>query len=276
MKTSTKNTIIAGVFSIIGACAGSNFQVIKIENNIEQRGFSTNNENLINNVDDLLDEYTKIQTDYNSLKVDYLTIESKYEMLLSENNDLLNKIDTLQDINEEISKKIIVQESIENSEVPSVEPDLYLFDQDPFMVDHVNLYMRNNNRDTIYQKGTFAYDTGFRMVSNGQKYEKGMSITPMSNYQSSIYYNLNREYSNLFGMIAFEDKYSDRIDKNYDIFFYCDDKYIDAVTINKGSSPQEFSINVANCNILKIVLERPNGDKSDNPNINLIEFRLFK
>ena len=113
------------------------------------------------------------------------------------------------------------------------------------------------------------------MTSNGENYEKGMSITPRSNGEAAFYYNLKGEYINLTGLAAFEDKFSERADKSYNIIFYCDDVYKDTVTIKKGSLPTEFSIDITGGKNLKVVLERPADDTSYNPNINLIEWKLY-
>ncbi len=113
------------------------------------------------------------------------------------------------------------------------------------------------------------------MSSNNIEYQKGMAITPDSYKQTSLYYNLEKKYLLLSGSAAFEDKFSNRADKNYNIYFYSDNNLIDSITITKGELPKDFSIDVSNCSILRIVLERPEGDKSDNPNINLIEWKLY-
>lgn len=282
MKTSTKNAIITGVFSvvaaIIGLFSGSSIQNIAIESTITKSGviITENSENSMDIIERLLEKYTSLQSDYNDVNIEYTSLKSEYDALLTEKVELTNMISNLEAENTSLNNKLAVQNAIENNETPDISPDKYLFDEEPYMEEYVHLYMRNNNRDTIYSGSSFYYETGFRMVSNGESYEKGMSITPRSNNQAAIYYNLKGQYSILSGLIAFEDKNSDRVDKNYNIYFYCDDVYKEKVTITKGSLPVDFNIDITNCQILKIMLERPEGDKSDNPNINLIEFKLYK
>lgn len=282
MKTSTKNAIITGVCSvaaaIIGLFSGSTIQNMAIELTITQSGVisTEDSENSGDILERLLEDYTTLQSDYNDANIEFANLKSEYDDLLNEKKELTSKINDLMAENKSLNNKLEVLNAIENDETPTISPDKYLFDEEPYMEDNVYLYMRNNNRNTIYQVGGFYYETGFRMVSNGINYEKGMSITPKSNDQAVIYYNLRGQYSMLSGSIAFEDKNSDRVDKSYNIYFYCDDNYKERITITKGSLPVEFNIDITNCQILKIMLERPEGDKSDDPNINLIEFKLYE
>ena len=87
MKTSTKNTIIKGCFSIavviIGGFVGSSVQTIKTDNHIEQQNLLSINEVSINSVDDLLNGYIQIQSSNKNLEVEYTNLEDKYNQLLS-------------------------------------------------------------------------------------------------------------------------------------------------------------------------------------------------
>ncbi len=152
----------------------------------------------------------------------------------------------------------------------------YLFDKEPYMVENANLYMRNNDETTKKADGWFYYDTGWKMQSAGQTYSRGMAITADSYAETKIHYNLNGKYSKLKGKIAFEDKYSDRVDESYDINIYGDDDLIQTYTIHKSDLPIDVNVNLRNCLKLTIELERPADDSSDDPNINLIEFKLEK
>ena len=134
--------------------------------------------------------------------------------------------------------------------------------------------MLNNGRDTIVSSDSFFYDSDYRMQSAGDTYFKGMTITPDSNKQTRVYYNLHGEYSKLIGQVAFEDKYADRIDKYYTINFYADDILVGSYSIYKGNMPIDISVGLNYCNKLIIELIRPTDDNSKNPNINLIEFEL--
>lgn len=284
MKTSTKNVIIGGIFTISAAVIGTisfsigkTTQNEKIETTINQRGVITinKNENSSEVIERLLDEYVQLQNDYNSISVKYNELENNYNSMQNEKNNLNEKVKILESENNSLSSTLTVQKAMEENSELEIEPTKYLFDEDPYMVEYVKLYMRNNDRNTIYSKDGFRYDTGFRMSSNSVEYQKGMTITPDSSGQASLYYNLEKKYLLLSGSIAFEDKFSDRADKNYKIYFYADDNLIESITITKGALPEEFSVDVSNCSILRIMLERPEGDKSDNPNINLIEWKLY-
>jgi len=156
---------------------------------------------------------------------------------------------------------------------------VYLFEQDPFMVENLKLYMRNNDTSTVhnYTSGFFSwsYPTGYMMYSAGELINKGMAITPDSSKQAKLYYNLNGKYSTLKGRLAFEDLYSERIDEKYNINFYADDILVASYTIYKSKLPIDIEVTLNKCNKLTIELVRPVGDSSDNPNINLIEFRVM-
>lgn len=284
MKTSTKNVLITGIFSIIAAgigtlsfSMGKTTQNDKIETTINQSGVITINQNEDSSevIERLLNEYVQLQNDYNSISVKYTDLENDYNIIENEKNTLVERIKVLESENNSLSNTLTVQKSIEENAEPETEPTKYLFDEAPYMVDYVKLYMRNNDRNTIYSKDGFYYDTGFRMSSNNIEYQKGMAITPNSSGQSSLYYNLEKKFLLLSGSIAFEDKFSDRIDKNYNIYIYADNNLIETISISKGELPKDFNIDITNCSILRIMLERPEGDKSDNPNINLIEWKLY-
>lgn len=286
MKTSTKNTIIAGGFtiaaSIIGLVsffAGENKQSSKVKATIGQSGIITINQNgdSTDTIEQLLNKYIELQNNYNAMSIKYANLENDSNVLISENKELLKRVERLEVENESLNKKLGNQQVVQNDGLLSIAQDKYLFDEEPYLFEDTYLAMRNNNRDAIYKSpsGGYSYDTGFRMTSNGENYEKGMSITPKSSGQAAFYYNLKGEYINLSGLIAFEDKFSERADKSYNIIFYCDDVYIDTVTIKKGSLPTEFSIDITGCKNLKVVLERPADDTSYNPNINLIEWKLY-
>lgn len=211
------------------------------------------------------------------MSVEYANLENDSNALISENKELLQKVERLETENKSLNEKLGIQQTVNSNESFGITQDKYLFDEEPYLFEDTYLAMRNNNRDSVYKSpsGGYSYSTGFRMTSNRENYEKGMSITPRSNGEAAFYYNLKGEYINLTGLVAFEDKFSERADKSYSIIFYCDDVYKGTVTIKKGSLPTEFSIDITGCRNLKVVLERPADDTSYNPNINLIEWKLY-
>lgn len=281
MKTSTKNTIIGGIFTICAAIVGTtsfslgkNSQNEKMETKINQSGIilSDKDENAFETMERMFNEYINLQEEYNKLFADLSELKNNYDTIVNKNNELINKINVLE--NKDTSASNFNEQKEENIISKEVIKEKYLFDEDPYMVENVNLYMRNNDRNTIFRSNSFSYEPGFHMCSNNVEYQKGMAITPKSSQQASLYYNLEKKYSSLSGMAAFEDKYSDRADKNYRIYLYCDNDLADTINIVKGELPKEFNISVTGYSILHIVLERAEGDRSDNPNINLIEWKL--
>ena len=284
MKTSTKNVIITGIFTVIAAVIGrvsfsigKTTQNKKIETTINQSGVITinQNENLAETIDCLLDKYLQLQSDYNSISVKFKDLETDYSAIQKENNNLNGKVKILESENTSLNNKLAVQKSLEDNTIPEISSNIYLFDSDPFMVENVKIYMRNNDKNTIHSYSNYFYNTDYIMTSNGIKYYKGMAITVDSLKQSIVYYNLEKKYLLLSGLVAFEDEHVERADKNYEISFYADNNFIDTFIINKGELPTEFSIDITNCSILKIMLESPSGDSSDNPDINLIDFKLY-
>ena len=213
--------------------------------------------------------------DFQNMKT---TTESKYVSSVKETvQGYLNKQDY-------ISAERTVTEALSvlpnNSDLKTLQSDVekskptYLFDKEPYLVEGVNIYMRNNDMDTKVSTGMWYYDSGFAMYSAGVYYSKGMSITPNSGTQAKVYYNLDGQYSTLTGKVAFDDSYADRIDKEYNINIYTDEVLAGSYTIKKGDFPKNINVNLNKCKKLVIELIRPRGDNSDNPNINLIEFGL--
>lgn len=266
------DAVVTIAVAIIGVFAGSTYKETTIKSDISQSGLITFNSNESSNeiVNRLIDEWSDTINENGVL-------QSKIEILESENANLNEQIYTLSEEKSNLEKKVQVQEQLNgsNQEI-TVEADQYLFDIDPYTKNHIYCYMRNNNRDTIYSTGYYGYATGYRMETAGEKYEKGMSIIPDSQQQATIWYNLHKEYSLLTGKIGFEDKNSERIDQEYDIYIYLDDNLLESITIYKGQGMEDFSCDVSNGEILKITLEKPGDDKSNDPNINLADWKLYR
>lgn len=266
------DAVVTITVAIIGVFAGATYKETTIKTDITQSGLVTfnNNENSSEIVNRIIDEWKNTINENGML-------QSKIETLESKNADLNKQIYVLSEENETLEKKIEVQEQMNsNNQEITVEADQYLFDTDPYMSEHIYCYMRNNDRDTIFRTTAYYYETGYRMETVGEKYEKGMTVIPDSQEQASMWYNLNKKYSFLTGKIGFEDKNSDRVDQKYDIYIYLDDNLLGSITIYKGQGLEDFSYDVSNGEILRIVLEKPGEDKSSNPNINLIDWKLYR
>ena len=266
------DAVVTITVTIIGVFAGATYKETTIKTDITQSGLVTfnNNENSSEIVNRIIDEWKNTINENGML-------QSKTETLESKNADLNKQIYVLSEENETLEKKIEVQEQMNsNNQEITVEADQYLFDTDPYMSEHIYCYMRNNDRDTIFRTTAYYYETGYRMETVGEKYEKGMTVIPDSQEQASMWYNLNKKYSFLTGKVGFEDKNSDRVDQKYDIYIYLDDNLLGSITIYKGQGLEDFSYDVSNGEILRIVLEKPGEDKSSNPNINLIDWKLYR
>ena len=266
------DAVVTITVAIIGVFAGATYKETTIKTDITQSGLVTfnNNENSSEIVNRIIDEWKNTINENGML-------QSKIETKKKKNADLNKQIYVLSEENETLEKKIEVQEQMNsNNQEITVEADQYLFDTDPYMSEHIYCYMRNNDRDTIFRTTAYYYETGYRMETVGEKYEKGMTVIPDSQEQASMWYNLNKKYSFLTGKVGFEDKNSDRVDQKYDIYIYLDDNLLGSITIYKGQGLEDFSYDVSNGEILRIVLEKPGEDKSSNPNINLIDWKLYR
>lgn len=253
-----------------------------IDKNLEYINDLSETKNKLKDLQYMIDNMPVINYNDTSLFIngESIPLNSSSTMIRVDGSEYFSKeiIEKIVEFNQEITFKdntiFVNQKNIDNIK-SNVNSFKYLFDEEAFLLENVYLSMRNNDRETIYSSKDYWYPNSFSMVSNGVEFEKGMSITPQSDVQSAIYYKLKGEYKNLSGLIAFEEKYSDRVDKCYNIYFYCDDLYKGMVTIVKGKLPVEFNIDVLNCRMLKVVLEKPKGDNSTDPNINLIEWKLY-
>ena len=266
------DAVVTITVAIIGVFAGATYKETTIKTDITQSGLVTfnNNENSSEIVNRIIDEWKNTINENGMLQY-------KIEKKKKKNADLNKQIYVLSEENETLEKKIEVQEQMNsNNQEITVEADQYLFDTDPYMSEHIYCYMRNNDRDTIFRTTAYYYETGYRMETVGEKYEKGMTVIPDSQEQASMWYNLNKKYSFLTGKVGFEDKNSDRVDQKYDIYIYLDDNLLGSITIYKGQGLEDFSYDVSNGEILRIVLEKPGEDKSSNPNINLIDWKLYR
>ncbi|MCR4656346.1 MAG: protein kinase [Lachnospiraceae bacterium] len=158
---------------------------------------------------------------------------------------------------------------------------VYLFDYNPTDVEGAYLCMMNNDFSRSYswydEYGNFySYTQNWKMQSNGKTYKKGMALTVMSDYVTKITVsNMIGQFKRMTGMVAFEDKYIERVGKAYEVEFYADDELVKSIKIRKNSKPTEFDIDINYCEKLVIVLRMPDDDYSYNPNINLLDFKLY-
>ena len=264
----TSITTIIG--TVLGVVSGQKIQSIKTEQSIENSGIITiNNEDSTETImNSLFDKYDENIQTIAELEIENESLVEKNSNLVEENKNLKEELTKLQE-NGEKSIQEIPLETITSQE------EVMLFDTKPYIVEDVYYYILNNNPATAVNYYC-SYDKVTEMRSNNIAYHNGISIIANSFRESAIYYNLEKKYTSLSGMMAFDDFGAERADRNYKISFYKDNIFIDSFTITKGSLPTEFNIDVTDCSILKITLCKPDEDGSQNPNINLIDFRLKK
>ncbi len=267
----TSITTIIG--TVLGVVSGQKIQSVKTEQSIENSGIITiNNEDSTETImNSLFDKYDENIQTIAELEIEKESLVEKNSNLVAENENLKEELTKLQESGE-MSENSIQENPLE---IITSQEEVMLFDTKPYIVEDVYYYILNNSPATITGNVT-AYEEVTEMQSNNIMYDSGMALTVNSYREAAIYYNLEKKYTLLSGMMAFNDLGSERVDRNYEISFYKDDVLIDSFVIAKGSLPTEFNIDVTDCSILKITFNRPNGDSSRNPNINLIDFCLKK
>lgn len=253
MKTSTKNTIIAGIFTIIASIIGiisysigGNVQSNKIEDAFKQSGIISDDqeESLIETINKLSDNYIEINNQLNLLskKNSELVIENNN---LKSNNELLDsKIDSLQNELENALKeneKLKTQVS-ENNKLSDDQKDK----ESPN--DEKNY---TNTLNNIYKIDSCDYELikGFT-DSYGNTYSLAYKFDASKN--AYAIFNLNRQYSILTGYAtASQDTGSNAV---MTIEIYGDDvllKKIDNITKSSDAIPLE-DINVSGIKKLTI------------------------
>ena len=94
MKTSMKNAIITGIFSIIvgiiGFISGENKVNQQIENKIEQSGITINNISNGNNVNTLLNDYKELTNQLLELKENNLSLSNEIADSKNQYSELLS------------------------------------------------------------------------------------------------------------------------------------------------------------------------------------------
>ncbi len=196
MKTSTKNTIIGGVFTVIAAIIGTiSFSKGKevqgniIEAAISKSGIITINQDESSSeiIDRLLDEYVKLQNDYNNIFVEYTDLKNEYDSL-NQTNEMLN-VDK-NELKEELNHKT---EEIEKLMSQISESDSSDLKED---INNNPIFIKNIVKDDSYY-----YKEQERFVDNfGNTYPLVYRFDASNNAFAK--FSLNQKYSILTGNIT--------------------------------------------------------------------------
>lgn len=221
MKTSTKNALITGLFSVISAIvglgAGMNIQNSKIESAIVQSGMITVNQNgtsteivlqLLNDYKEANDRIIKLNETIEKLKNGTNT------------NDISNTDGTLNKDSGAITQA--------------------LFDLDTF----------TSSQDSNYQTFVHDWDTNIEMDNLGEtgKYKKAKEISCWYTHgEQTDVYLLKRNYSKISGVVLVPYQSKDNTnEKNYGyVEFYNKDILIGTTPLVRGGvKPQNFEISI--------------------------------
>ncbi len=278
MKTSTKNAIITGIFSLvsglIGVAVGNNIKTYSIENQIEKSGLITiNNNSTFDSMEQLLIKYDELN--------------NQIVTLTNDNYDLLNEINNLEkdyDILNESYKNIVDQysqlkkqyiEIKQKNIISDVEP-IFQVDENPsvflYDLDYMALY---TPEDDFYTKVSNLDDSIGSNHSNA--IVCGALTTDDDKENNTLYaeYYINKRYTSLKGKIVIPEE-TKNCDDVYVVYFYGDDNYItqsDDITL--GSLPYEFDVPLAGIIKLKIKVVRTERN-SGNSSIAITEARFYE
>lgn len=286
MKTSTKNAIITGIFTICGSlvtafCTESvvsnNYknQNSEIENDIVNSGINTNAEDSMQiMVNQLINEYNDYKNEVDSLSAKNSQLTKENDELKTENNNLNNlysdsieKIDQLNYQLAEFGQKTIDNDDDSNDLIIQETPSDFLFN-----LDTMSLHTPENNfYEMVYNLDDSIGNNHDNVILCGAKNSSDDKDT------NSLYaeYYINKQYISLKGNIVIPEE-TKNCDDVYVVYFYGDDEYItetDNMTI--GSLPYEFDIPLAGVTKLKIKVVRTEKN-SGNSSIAITEARFYK
>lgn len=287
MKTSMKNVIITGIFSIvvgiISFISGENKVNQQIENKIEQSGITINNISNENNVNTLLNDYKELTNQLFELKEENISlsnekedVKKQYSELLNNYNilskDYQNSIDSISKLQDEMNTLKLNNQNqyplqLNDSYTATKEnPSDFLYDLD-YMALHTP-------QDNFYRKVSNLYDSTGNNHDNVILCRAYTTTDDMEDNSLYAEYYLNKKYTSLKGKIVIPEdtKNSDDV---YVVYFYGDSNYItetDKITI--GSLPYEFNVPVEDIVKLKIKIVRTERNLG-NSSIAITEARFY-
>lgn len=213
MKTSTKNIIIGGIFTISAAIIGTvSFSIgkekqdNKIETTINQSGIITMNqsENSIDTIERLLDEYISLQTDFNDMNIKYIELKNDYDNISSYYANANSLIVSLEETNQNLQKRI--------SELENQNKELSIYYND--VSENSNLGTSESSADIInlislIDVGLFndlePLSETYSVDSYGNPYKTGYNVVYSWHFDgtSIAKYRLNGEYYQCIGSMAY-------------------------------------------------------------------------
>lgn len=286
MKTSTKNAIITGIFTICGSlitafCTESavknNYknQNSEIKGDIANSGISINSEDSMGIIiNQLINEYNDYKNKVDSLSTKNSELSKENDKLKNENNNLNNlyndSVEKIAQLNYQLAE--LEQNNLGNSN----DDNNFSIQETPsdflFNLDTMSLYLIENN---FYNKISNLDD------SIGNNHDNvilcGAKNSSDDKDTNSLYaeYYINKQYISLKGNIVIPEE-TKNCDDVYVVYFYGDDKYItETDSMTMGSLPYEFDVPLAGVTKLKIKIVRTEKN-SGNSSIAISEARFYK
>lgn len=244
MKTSTKNVIFAGIFSLIttgiGVVASNKGTAAYYQQKINA-SVSSQTDITINNDDTWSDTISKLMGEYTTTKNTVISLTAENMSLKTDNEKLLSEIDGLEAANLNLQKKI---DNLKN--VKSIST-----------VNQATVDERNEYKDFMmlckpYQHKNFRIDESLSI--NGKQYS-GFSMNKLYS-ESYAYFNLEGKYTKL----SFDMGVTDNSDPNTvgKLIITLDSNVLTTCEANGDELIKHFEIELNNANQLKLEFTNTN------------------
>lgn len=270
MKTSTKNVIITGCFSILGIIVGA-IIAIKYQTNKSDSIIVT----IKTEKDELLSENTDLQKMYNTLSNEYSELEELNISLVDENNSLKQKIEVL---NNQLSHQNDELEQLKNSSTISPENTSEISSINNDVKKTVSIF----NLDTFRGEGRWepCNSESFYTDTYGNEYISAHYAHHFSVEKDNLSfvptYLLDNKYSICEGQIAWS-KFDKNLSGSIWIDFYSGDSLVYSTEpITATDKSITFSFSVEGLETLTIVRNSTRSSSQDYaciiyPYLNLVE-----
>lgn len=282
MKTSTKNTLIAGIFALVtavigavaGLYAGGSYEKNKQNDYVQSQVVDISGDHntvSINSVDELLTAYNKLSSDYETLKEQNNENFNNYKELKSENETLSTQLGDapvleLKDLGLSINGEEMPVNSthslavIDGREYVSKDFLSNLIDEDEVLTFKNNTaYIGQvvEDRANLFDMWLVKSDRcEFNQTLNdsyGNKHSNAIVTKAYGNDAAYIVYNLDRKYSFLNISLAAAESFSNNCTMNVEIS--ADDTLIYSEIMSKTTEPIVLnSLEINKCSLLKIVI----------------------
>lgn len=220
MKTSTKNATIAGICTVVASAIGivsysigGNIEKSKMETTINQSGIITinQNENSMDTIERILNEYVNVQNDYNSMSIEYTNLKNDYDISISENKELIAQLNFLKTENESIKElynnlESAYQKLLKDSGNTNSSPDLEDIVVDKVWIDQLDIFYQEGKHisGSISDGWCKAWDSSVQKDSLGNEHNHGIYVRGYREDTYIIEYILDDAYIGFSGLFTLE------------------------------------------------------------------------